>query len=203
MDLDLSKLPKFVYIFVVTLVVAIVYWIFIGRVLVENAPTMIQEHQDNVALITKYDNALKQEKVIEAEIEKNTQEYDKRQAEMFIDLKTCSKELEQELKSRNIKLKTYSIAEPQLDTMGRVSSGGYQVYTVNIALAFNDTYDKTLDILKYVETQSKGCYNVNSVNFVPSQTDKNKGDVTISMTLYYYDTTQVVEMATEAPTTSK
>ncbi len=203
MDLDLKKLPKFVYIFVVTLIVAIIYWIFIGTKLIENAPTMIQEHQNNVTLIQTYDSALKQEKIIESEIDKNTKLWEQKQKEMFIDLDTCSKELEQVLKDKGIKLKTYSIAEPQDDEMGRISSGGYKVCTVAIGLAFTDTYDKTLEILKYVEKQSKGCYNIQSVNLTPSATEKGKFDVAISMKLYYYDTTTVVEVATEAPTEKK
>ncbi len=200
MDLDLKKLPKFVYIFVITLLLTIVYWIFIGRALIENAPAMIQEHEDNVALIAKYDNALSQEKSIRDDIVKMQKEYDAKQKDMFIDLDTCSKELEQELKSRGIKVKNYSISEPSVDKKGRISSGGYKVYTVAISLSFTDTYDKTLDILKYLEVQTKGCYNVNTVNFTPSKDDKTKGDVNISMTLYYYDTSVVVQQPTQAAT---
>ncbi len=203
MDLDLKKLPKFVYIFVITLLVAIVYWIFIGRALIENAPAMVQKHQDNVALIAKYDNALSQEQNIRNDIAKKQKEYEIKYKDMFIDLETCSKELEQELKSRGIKVTNYSIAEPVVDKMGRISSEGYKVYTVAIALSFTDTYDKTMDILKYVEVQTKGCYNVNSVNFSPSRTDKNKGDVNIAMTLYYYDTSTAVQKPTQPATENK
>ena len=200
MDLDLKKLPKFVYIFVITLLITIVYWIFIGRALIENGPTMVQEHQDNVALIAKYDNALSQEKSIRDDIAKMTKEWEAKQKDMFIDLDTCSKELEQELKSRGIKVKNYSISEPTVDRKGRISSGGYKIYTVAISLSFTDTYDKTLDILKYLEVQTKGCYNISNVSFTPSKDDKNKGDVNISMTLYYYDTSVVVQQPTQAAT---
>ena len=86
MDLDLKKLPKFVYIFVITLLVAIVYWIFIGRALIENGPTMVQEHQDNVTLIAKYDNALSQEQNIRNDIEKKQKEYEIKYKDMFITL---------------------------------------------------------------------------------------------------------------------
>ena len=204
MDLDLKKLPKFAYVVAIVLFVAILYWIFIGRSLIENAPIMMKEHEDNVALINKYDNVLSQEKVIEDEIKKNTQEYEKKQKELFIDLDSCSKEIEKYCKDKNIKLKNYSISEPQVDKKGRVSSAGYPVYTVNINLSYSDTYDKTLEFIKYVEKASKGCYNVKNVTFTESKDNKNQGDASISMTLYYYDTTAApkVQKATQ-PATGK
>ena len=78
-ELDLKKIPKFIYVLLITIVVGVLFWIFVGQALVKNAPKMIKEHEDNVVLITKYDNALAQENAIEAEIKKNNEEYVRKQ----------------------------------------------------------------------------------------------------------------------------
>ena len=50
--------------------------------------------------------------------------------------------------------------------------------------------------LKYIEKQTKGCYYVKSCTYRPDDAAKT-GDVSIMITLYYYNTT---EIATQAPT---
>ncbi|MDD6446323.1 MAG: hypothetical protein PUF87_00335, partial [Ruminococcus sp.] len=58
---QLKKVPKFLFVLVGTIVVAIVFWIFIGMSLINNAPTMINEHNENVKKIAEYDTALSQQ----------------------------------------------------------------------------------------------------------------------------------------------
>lgn len=198
-QMDLKKIPKFIYVLLITIVVGVLFWIFVGQALIKNAPGMIKEHEDNVVLITKYDNALAQEKAIEAEIKKNKEEYDRKQKELFVDLETCSKEIEQYCKENDISLANYTLSEPTVDKLNRVSSDGYPVYTVDINIAYEGTYDTTLDLLKYVEKTSKGCYYVNSCSLSEIESSKDKFDVKVSLKLYYYDTTQSIK-ATEAST---
>ena len=82
------------------------------------------------------------------------------------------------------------------DSLKRVSSSGYPVYSTDLSIAYKDTYEKTLAFLKYIEKQTKGCYYVKSCAFKPDDAAKT-GDVSISVTLYYYNTDEV---ATQAPT---
>lgn len=202
-QLDLKKIPKFIYVLLITIVVGVLFWIFVGQSLVKNAPKMIKEHEDNVVLITKYDNALAQEKAIEAEIKKNNEEYDRKQKELFVDLDTCSKEIEKYCKDNNIALTNYNLSEPVVDKLNRISSAGYPVYTVDINVAYQGTYDTTLDLLKYVEKTSKGCYYINSCSLQQVESSKDKFDVSVTFKLYYYDTTANVkptQAATEAAT---
>lgn len=202
-NFDFKKVPKFIYVLVVTILVAIIFWIIVGQSLIKNAPDMIQEHQDTLALITKYDNALAQEDAIEAEIKKNNQEFERKQKELFIDLDTSSKEIEQYCQDKNISLKSYTISEPVADTLNRVSSAGYPVCTVTINLSYEGNYDTTLELLKYIEKTSKGCYYVKTCSLSKaSEKSKDSFETSLSLMLYYYDTTQttVTTTATEAAT---
>ena len=198
-QLDLKKIPKFIYVLLITIVVGVLFWIFVGQSLITKAPEMIKEHEDNVALITKYDNALAQEDAIEAEIKKNNEQFETKQKELFVDLDTCSKEIEKYCKDNDISLSNYTLSDLIVDKLNRISSAGYPVYTVNINLAYQSTYDTTLDLLKYVEKTSKGCYYINNCSLQEVKESKGKYDVSISLELYYYDTTQSVK-ATEAST---
>lgn len=203
MDFDFKKIPTFAYILIITLVVAIIYWIFIGQSLVSNAPAMMKEHEDNLSTFKQYDMALKQEKAIEEQIKKDNQTYETKQKELFISLDTCSKELEKYCSQKGIKLDNYAISDPNEDSKNRTSSAGYPVYTVDISLSYTDTYAKTLDLLKYIERTSQGCYYVNSCKL--DKNDKISGDnfdTKLSLRLYYYDTTQSRVQPTE-PATSK
>lgn len=196
---DLKKIPKFIYVLLITIVVGVLFWIFVGQSLITKAPSMIKEHEDNVVLINKYDNALAQEDAIEAEIKKNNEQYEIKQKELFVDLDTCSKEIEKYCKDHNIELTNYTLSEPTVDKLNRISSAGFPVYTVDINIAYKDTYDTTLDLIKYVEKTSKGCYYVKSCSLQEVKESKDKFDVSVSLKLYYYDTTQNVK-ATEAST---
>ena len=203
-DINFKKVPKFIYILVITIVVAVVFWLVIGQSLVTKAPEMLKEHEDTMMKITKYDNALAQEDAIEEEIKKNNTEYDRKQKELFIDLDTSSKEIESYCQKNNISLKNYNISEPTQDTLNRISSGGYPVYTVKINVSYDGTYDTTLDFLKYIEKTSKGCYYVDNCSLAQAnEKAKDTYDVSLALTLYYYDTTQttVVATPTEAATT--
>lgn len=201
MDLDFKKIPAFAYIFVITLVVAIVYWIFVGQSLISNAPQMMKEHEENLATFQKYDSALNQEKAIEDEIKKNNQIYETKQKELFVSLDTCSRELEKYCSQKGIKLDDYALSEPRQDSKNRTSSAGYPIYTVDISLSYTDTYDKTLDLLKYIEKTSQGCYYVQNCQLSQKENvSGNQFETKVSLRLYYYDTTQSVIKATEPAT---
>ena len=143
-DIDLSKLPKFVYIFLIALVAGILFWAFIGSALLRDAPEMQEAHDETVRLVKKYDTAMEQKDTIEKEIKRNNEEFEKKQKELFIDVDTCSKELEQYFKDNGIKLDTYALSAPVADSLKRVSSSGYPVYSTDLSIAYKDTYEKTL-----------------------------------------------------------
>ncbi len=201
---QLKKVPKFVFVLAAAIVVAVIFSFTIGMSLINNAPTMINEHNENVRKIAEYDTALSQQDKIEAEIKKNQAEYDKKQKELFVDLDTCTKEIEQYCTDRNIILKTYSLGEPQEDKLNRTSTGGYPVKSVSITLNYDGSYDTALSMLKFFEQKSKGCYFVNSCTIGSEEDSKSgAGDVAMNITLYYFDTTATaVTAATEATTTA-
>lgn len=200
---ELKKIPKFLYVLVVAIIVAIVFCLTIGTSLINNAPKMISEHEENVKKIAEYDSAISKQDSIEAEIKKNQQEFETKQKELFVDLDTSSKEIEKYCSDRGITLKSYNITEPTDDTLNRRSSVGYPVKTVNITLSYNGTYDTALSMLKYFEKTSKGCYYVKSCALSNSAKAADEYEISLNLTLYYYDTTEAAATtATEAATTA-
>ncbi len=200
---ELKKIPKFLYVLVITIVVALIFWITIGQSLLTQAPKMMQEHKANVQLVAEYDEALKIEDEIEAEIKKNQEEFNATQDRLFVDMNASTKEIEDYSDKNNIRLYNYSISEPAADSQGRTSSAGYPVMTVSINLNFDTSYDKAMGFMKYIEDGSKGCYYINSCSMSPKGDGGTKENYSVSMalTLYYYDVPEM-EAATEAPTQS-
>lgn len=194
---QLNKIPKFLFVLVAAILVAVVFWMTIGMSLISNAPSLMSEHDANVKKIAEYDTALSQQKQIEAEIKKNQDEYNRKQEELFVDLSTCTKEIEEYCSNRNIVLKNYSLGEPQEDTMNRTSNSGYPVKSVDIALSYSGSYDTALSMLKFFEQNSKGCYYVNSCSISGEEGSKDSS-VNMSITLYYFDTESAATAATEA-----
>lgn len=200
---DAKKIPKFIWLLIGTMLAIIVFTIFVLTPLIQNAGSMQEDHRDAQQKIREYDNALNMKESIEAEIKKNQDEFKTKEKEIFVNLDRSSKLVESYCSNNNIKLKTYSIADPQEDQMGRVSTGGYPVYTVNISISYTDTYEKTLSLLKYLENPENGCFYIKSCNLAAVE-DNLKGkdtfETTINLELYYYDRTITTQPATEPAT---
>lgn len=199
---DAKKIPKFLYLLLGTIIAIVLFMIFVGSPLIQNAGSMQKEHQDTQNLIRDYDNALAQEKTIEDEIKKNQDEFKLKEEELFVDVDTCSKEIEAYCREQDIKLINYSISEPVQDQLSRVSTGGFPVYTVNINISYADTYEKTMSFLKYLENGSNGCYYIKTCNMAQSEDNKNADtfDTSLAIQLYYYNRTIATEPATTAAT---
>lgn len=198
---DAKKIPKFLYLLLGTFVAIILFVIFVATPLIQNGATMQNSHKEHLQKVKEYDRASQRKDEIEAEIEKNQAEFKAKEKELFVDLDTSSRELEQYCKKKDIDLKSYNLSEPQADSQNRVSTGGYPVETVNISLSYTDTYEKTLNLLKYFENGSNGCYYITSCTM--SQQGEKKTDeftTSISMQLYYYNRSATIttEEATEA-----
>lgn len=199
---DAKKIPKFVYLLFGTFAALIIFVIFVATPLIKNGASMQQAHREHLQKVREYDNALQLQSSIEDEIKKNQSEFKIKEKELFVDLDTSSREVEQYCREKDIELKSYNLSEPKEDSLNRVSTGGYPVETVDISLSYTDTYEKTLNLLKYFETGSNGCYYIKSCSLSQDGEGKSeKFDTSISMRLYYYNRTEaIVTEATEAAT---
>ncbi len=203
---DAKKIPKFIYLLIGTIIALALFSIFVARPLIRDHSKMTSAHQTHLKKVKDYDNALQQEKLIRAEIEKNQKECKNKEKELFVDLDTSSREIEAYCREKKIDLSSYNLSEPRLDSQNRLSTGGYPVETVDISLTYTDTYEKTLNLLKYFETGSNGCYYIKSCSLSQTGDDKSEQFATsISMQLYYYNRTEplATEEATEAATEKK
>lgn len=200
---DAKKIPKFLYLLLGTIIVLVLFIVLVATPLIKKGPTMQENHQTHLQTIREYDNALKLESSIEAEIKKNQEEFKAKEKELFVDLDTSSKEIEEYCRNKGIDLINYNLSEPKEDSLNRVSTGGYPVYSVNISLSYKDTYEKTLNLLKYLENGSNGCYYVKSCSLTQGEGSKSdEFDTSLALELYYYDRTAAITetTATEAAT---
>ncbi len=199
---DFKKIPKFIYLFFATVIVLIVFVFTVGMPLINNASSMKEAHKTALEDIRKYDDAIKRQDAIEAEIVKNQKEFEIQEEALFVDMEASSTDLDNYCRKNNIVLKSYTLAEPQVDKKHRVSTSGYPVNTVKISLTYTDSYDKTMSFLKYLEQGSKGCYYVNNCTLTLKDREKANSDmydVAMNIELYYYDRSEA-EVATEKPT---
>ena len=187
---DVKKIPKFFYLLIGTILALVLFIILVATPLIQDGPSMQAAHTKHLQTVRDYENALKLQASIEDEIEKNKKEYEKQKKELFVDLDTSSREIEQYCRNKDIDLNSYNLSKPQTDPQNRVSTGGYPVKTVEISLSYTDTYEKTLNLLKYFETGSNGCYYVKSCSLLEEgEGKKDKFNTSVAMTLYYYDLT--------------
>lgn len=201
---DPKKIPKFIYLLIGTIIAIVLFVIFVLTPLIQNSGAMKQKHITTQQLIRDYDSALETQEQIEAEIKKNQNDCKTKEEEIFVNLDKSSKLIEAYCSKNNIKLKTYTIADPKEDSMGRVSTGGYPVYTVNISISYVDTYEKTMSLLKYLENPENGCFYIKSCTL--SQQAEHKNDTyetSIALELYYYDRTIAIEPPTQATEATK
>ncbi|MEE0265236.1 MAG: hypothetical protein UD936_06370 [Acutalibacteraceae bacterium] len=198
---DAKKIPPFIYLLLGTIIALVVFSFFVGRPLLTEAGNMQKAHKDVLKEIRDYDNAIKAQESIEAEIKKNQAEFEQKEKELFVDLDTSSRDIEKYCRENNIELTNYTLAAPQADPKSRVSTGGYPVNTVAIGVNYQDSYAKTISFLKYLEEGSKGCYYVKSCSLTQGEKLANTDvfDTKMSIELYYYDKTEAI-VATEPPT---
>lgn len=191
----MKKIPKFIYLLFGTILALVLFMIFVGTPLINNASSMQKDHQDTQNLLRDYDNALSLEQSIEDEIKRNQDEFELKKKDLFVDLDSCSKDIEKYCSDNNIDLSTYTIAEPRVDQYNRVSTGGYPVYTVNISLSYSDSYDKTMSLLKYLENGSNGCYYIKSCTMSAGSNAKaaDAFQTSLSIELYYYNMTNATK----------
>lgn len=198
-----KQIPKSLIVFGIVLVLFLVFLFTILMPTISNYPTYESKHTAAVAQIAKLDDTIANQKSIEEKIDSMTKEFDEKQSDLFVTAETSVDDLQSILQKYNLTASTFSGSDGVVDTKGRVSSSGVPMYTVTINFTFDSNMADALNVIHYMEQESKGCYFINTATVTP----KEKGTdytIAISTTLYYFNTDAEVatEAATQAATTA-
>ncbi len=164
-------------------------------------PAMDEAHKEALDTIEYYDNSIKNQASIEAEINDLQAQWDKYQEDMFVDAKTTIKDLTRAIDARgdiidlNIKVES---ATP--DPSGLVTADGNPLYFNKIKLTGRCDRETLLSLLKFIEEDSIGHYYVQKYESKPVEVTDSDGNVvdkemfenTIDFYLYYFNQNEKV-----------
>ncbi len=196
MSKDAKKIPAALIIIVAVIVAVFVFVPTVYMPYTKKKPTMDQEHAEAQAQLKAYDDAIADQKNIEADIDKLTKEWEQYQKDMFVDASSSLDDLQKVVDDLDILLMTFNRGEETADPSEKYSFTGSPLYYVTIDLTMYTDQDTLLDLLKYIEQESVGCYYVKTLNATTQAEDLEVGDdvvpegdlaVTMQVYLYYYN----------------
>ena len=170
-------------------------------------PEMDEKHQEVLAEIQMYEDAIADQKNIQSDIDTLEGQWADFQKEMFVDADASLKDINDKVKELKFGLSNFQRGTPTPDEDGAVSFTGSPLYYVQLSISGYTDRDTLLDLLKFIEEESLGHYYVKSFAASTMQEDQKvsdeiqvkEGDLQVYMNvyLYYYDQTQVVEAPAE------
>ncbi|MEE1061109.1 MAG: hypothetical protein UH080_04705 [Ruminococcus sp.] len=156
------------------------------------------KHSQITSDIAEFEDVLANQKSVEAKIKELQNQYNTTQSELYIDANSSIEDLQAIFKELNITMTSLSRSAGIKDPLGRTSTSGFPIYTTNLAFTYEGTLDVTQQLIHYLEQESKGCYFINTLNITPVEGSDTVLSTRFDVTLYYFDSTQIVVESTTA-----
>ena len=157
-------------------------------------PEMDAQHQEALSTIEFYEDSIKNQAAIEAEISQLSAEWEKYQTKMFVDPSTALKDLNGGIDKLEITLSDYKQDSPKEDPSGTVTAEGNPLYFQSIEIKGSATRDQLLDLLRYIEEDSIGAYYVKKLEANPPKRGVKDTDIPedmlefkVTVYLYYFN----------------
>lgn len=168
----------------------------------QKKPEMDADHEAAVAQIAEYEATIANRDSVIADIEEMTKQWETYKKQMYIDADTTIDDLQKIFAEQSIFVTSLARTEETKDAQGITSSTGAPLYSVQLTLAFKAAPEKLLELLKYFEGGSNGCYYIDTMTCSAGDGENDKGlTVNMSVTLYYFvDEVVATQPATAAPT---
>lgn len=141
------------------------------------------------AKIADCDDVLANQTSVEAKIDEMTKQYNENQENLYVDAKSSVKDLQDIFADLGIDMTSLTRGEGVQDAQGRTSMGGIPLYYTNLTFSYTGAKDKTLQLIHYLEQESKGCYFIDSLSMSEIE-DSKEYATSFNVTLYYFDTTK-------------
>lgn len=162
-------------------------------------PAMDEAHKEALDTIEFYDNSIKNQASIEAEIKDLQAQWDQYQKDMFVDANSTIRDLTNAVDERDITQTAFQADSPTPDPSGTVTAEGNPLYFTKIKLTIESDREQLLSFLKFVEEDSVGCYYVQKLDSKPidvkdsdgNVTDEEKFSTSMEIYLYYFNQNEV------------
>ncbi len=154
-------------------------------------PEMDAKHQEALDTIEFYEESIKNQDAIQAEIDDLTAQWEQYQKDMFVDPQTALKDVNDGITKLDITLTEFKQLDPVEDPSGTVTAEGNPLYYQSIQVQGRCTRDQLLDLLRYIEEDSIGAYYVKKLEASPPRqmardTDISEDDLEFKMDVYLY-----------------
>lgn len=172
-------------------------------------PEMDAAHQEAVDTIQYYDDSIANQAAIEKDIEQLKAEWAEFEKDMFVNASTSLDDLQKAMDDLEFHYTTFDRGQETADESEKVSFTGSPLYYVSIRISGYTDEETLVDLLKFVEEESVGCYYVKKVTATTMDSDQDLGNYTVKegdlavdmeIYLYYYNTKIKVEPPAEEET---
>lgn len=194
-----QKIPASIIAFIVLLIAFALILILLVSPTITNISVYNSKHQEITAKIDDYEAVLADQANVEAKIEEMTKQYNENQENLYVDAKSSVEDLQAIFADLGIDMSSLNRGDSVQDSQGRASKGGIPLYYTNLSFSYTGSKDKTLELIHYLEQESKGCYFINSVTMSKIE-NKNEYSTSFNVTLYFFDSSKQIISSTE-PTT--
>lgn len=184
-----TKIPVPIIVFVALLIVFVIILLALVMPTFTNLSKYNDYHATITAKIADCDDVLANQTSVETKIDEMTKQYNENQENLYIDAKSSVKDLQDIFADLGIDMSSLTRGEGVQDAQGRTSMGGIPLYYTNLTFSYNGTKDKTLQLIHYLEQESKGCYFIDSLSMSEIE-DSKEYATSFNVTLYYFDTTK-------------
>ena len=171
-------------------------------------PLMDSEHQEAVSTINYYEDSIANQANIEKDIEDLQAEWDEFQKDMFIDAGSSLDDLQKAMDDIEFNCTQFERGSETQDDNGTVSFTGSPLYYVSIKIKGTSDEETLIDLLKFIEEESIGCYYVKTLKATTFDTDKDfgnysvvEGDLDVDMEIYLYYYNQKIHIEPEVTDT--
>lgn len=192
-----TKIPVPIIVFVALLIVFVIILLALVMPTITNLSKYNDNHATITAKIADCDDVLANQTSVEAKIDEMTKQYNENQENLYIDAKSSVKDLQDIFADLGIDMSSLSRGEGVQDAQGRTSMGGIPLYYTNLTFSYTGAKDKTLQLIHYLEQESKGCYFIDSLSMSEIE-DSKEYATSFNVTLYYFDTTKQVVSNTDS-----
>lgn len=163
-------------------------------------PTMDAEHQEALDTIAYYDQSIENQDVIEADIAKLTEEWERYRKDMFVEPESTLEDLNNNLVANEIEVRSFEQSDAIEDESGTVTAEGNPLYYVTIKIDCLAEREQLIKFLKYVEEESVGAYYVRSLDASPEYVYDSDSEIvgeplsaSMEIYLYYFNQNIVVQ----------
>lgn len=191
-----NKIPGAAVAIVAVIIAATVFVPTVYMPYKNKKPGMDSEHQEAVDTINYLNSSLEHQSDIEADIEDLEAQWAEFEKDMFINAGTSLDDLQKAMDDLDFHYTTFDRGAETADDSGKVSYTGNPLYYVSIKIQGFSDEETLLDLLKFIEQESVGCYYVKKLTANTLDTDREIGDytvkegeldVTMQIYLYYYN----------------